>query len=116
MCQALLGLSGKKSTQNRPRILCCCFCLAVLDLQYFVSSGKNRKLSVERATLRREVKEFGGSVFLIGCVYMVYLTYVQFKAALTLVSYLLVGLSRVQRGTGYYPKVISIPVFLLRIL
>lgn len=74
MCQALVGFSGKKSTQKQPRILCCSFCLAVLDLQYYVWSGKNRKLSVKRATLRWEDKEFGGSVFLFGCIYVVYLT------------------------------------------
>lgn len=34
MCQALVGLSGKKSTWKQPRILCCCFCLAAVDLQY----------------------------------------------------------------------------------
>lgn len=32
MCQALVGFSGKKTTQKQPRILCCAFCLAVLNL------------------------------------------------------------------------------------
>lgn len=55
ICQDLVGLLGKKALENRQgfshfMLLLLFFLLAMLDLEYPVPSGENRKLGGGRAT------------------------------------------------------------------